>query len=468
MSSTQPSDIGIVASADLSPVSPSPLHTASPTLVPVLQVSADNLDVASLEPLNSSFVPIIPPPTAAMEAPQPTEVSDTIVVGGADDGADDDSHDDSMVDEASSDVYADDSAVQPKVLSSIDTGLQGHQAALHDLDAVAMDHEMQTELASATGAAEAVQSQVPATSSVSAPLPNPSPNVADAAASTSSGSSASDSDSDEDEADDAVAQDHVPASDAPTADVVVAAPATTEPPNPPAPLSEQPGQQDAADAMSDDDDSGSIDSADIQKMVDDMSAQAAAAGAASAATSGATQPSTLPAPPAQPLSSPAGVSQPASLPPKPSLPAAGAQYAAGSRATPTFDPSSLPAVPNTLQYPGHAAISTPAAASGMPTGGAPGTFSEAGSTLPPPPPASFNGHVPPFHVLSQQYPANSRPDSADASRSGRPGLQTFEQFISDERRYMAEAKWERFPEGSRIFVGEYPFYCLMLWRFTVD
>lgn len=31
--------------------------------------------------------------------------------------------------------------------------------------------------------------------------------------------------------------------------------------------------------------------------------------------------------------------------------------------------------------------------------------------------------------------------------------QTYEGFVNDERRYTAEAKWEKFPDGSRIFVG---------------
>jgi hypothetical protein len=32
--------------------------------------------------------------------------------------------------------------------------------------------------------------------------------------------------------------------------------------------------------------------------------------------------------------------------------------------------------------------------------------------------------------------------------------QTWESFQADEKRYMTEAKWERFPDGSRIFIGE--------------
>ena len=33
--------------------------------------------------------------------------------------------------------------------------------------------------------------------------------------------------------------------------------------------------------------------------------------------------------------------------------------------------------------------------------------------------------------------------------------QLWDQFQADEKRYTSEAKWERFPEGSRIFIGEF-------------
>ncbi|TLD28329.1 hypothetical protein PspLS_03332 [Pyricularia sp. CBS 133598] len=69
-----------------------------------------------------------------------------------------------------------------------------------------------------------------------------------------------------------------------------------------------------------------------------------------------------------------------------------------------------------------------------------------------------------------QVPSNapSAPANARAPPSGPKGqgqnnnrqgnnqrsvTQTYEGFVNDERRYTAEAKWEKFPEGSRIFVG---------------
>ncbi|KAF4126049.1 RNA recognition motif [Geosmithia morbida] len=42
---------------------------------------------------------------------------------------------------------------------------------------------------------------------------------------------------------------------------------------------------------------------------------------------------------------------------------------------------------------------------------------------------------------------------ADEASAGNDYQKRWEKFLSDERQYMAEAKWDRFPEGSRIFIG---------------
>lgn len=59
--------------------------------------------------------------------------------------------------------------------------------------------------------------------------------------------------------------------------------------------------------------------------------------------------------------------------------------------------------------------------------------------------------------------------SASPTQQQAPGFngnglqQTYDDFLADERKAMAEAKWERFPEGSRIFIGKLvcPFVCLV-------
>ncbi|TLS24428.1 hypothetical protein PpBr36_08215 [Pyricularia pennisetigena] len=53
-------------------------------------------------------------------------------------------------------------------------------------------------------------------------------------------------------------------------------------------------------------------------------------------------------------------------------------------------------------------------------------------------------------------PSGPKGQGQNNNRQGsnqRPVTQTYEGFVNDERRYTAEAKWEKFPEGSRIFVG---------------
>lgn len=94
--------------------------------------------------------------------------------------------------------------------------------------------------------------------------------------------------------------------------------------------------------------------------------------------------------------------------------------------------------------------------------GAPGTSSGAGS-LPPPPMASF-----------QQSTASSEtqdPPSAAVQKNGRvdkssvrshddapwgPDVQyKYDAFLVDERKYVTEGLWDRFPYGSRLFVGRF-------------
>ena len=93
------------------------------------------------------------------------------------------------------------------------------------------------------------------------------------------------------------------------------------------------------------------------------------------------------------------------------------------------------------------------------TAGAPGT-----SGLPPPPVPSFqHAPPPPGH---QQTPANvgyRQRDSFDAGRDNRsydedtpwgPEVQKkYDEFLENERRYVSEGQWDRFPANSRLFIG---------------
>ncbi|KAL9062541.1 MAG: hypothetical protein Q9157_008831, partial [Trypethelium eluteriae] len=91
--------------------------------------------------------------------------------------------------------------------------------------------------------------------------------------------------------------------------------------------------------------------------------------------------------------------------------------------------------------------------------GAPGA-----SGLPPPPVASFQ--QPPPSSGNQQSPSNAgyrQRDSFDAGRDNRqfdedtpwgPDVQKkYDEFLENERRYVSEGQWDRFPANSRLFIG---------------
>ncbi|OAQ99631.1 hypothetical protein LLEC1_06755 [Akanthomyces lecanii] len=108
--------------------------------------------------------------------------------------------------------------------------------------------------------------------------------------------------------------------------------------------------------------------------------------------------------------------------------------------------SSLPPRPPILQPAAHlhsqtslqASLQTPQA-----TSGAPGTLTEHAGSLHPPPQAG-NGNSAPSSIYPVSTPATQAHDEHQ---------HLWDQFMADERQYMSEAKWDRFPEGSRLFIG---------------
>ena len=97
--------------------------------------------------------------------------------------------------------------------------------------------------------------------------------------------------------------------------------------------------------------------------------------------------------------------------------------------------------------------------------GAPGT-SSAPNGLPPPPLATFQ--QPPPGIVEQPRPSPSIQQSRQNATSGDAGngavppdnmpwppeiQRKYDEFLSDERVYVAEGLWDRFPAGSRLFVG---------------
>ncbi|PWY87898.1 hypothetical protein BO94DRAFT_534899 [Aspergillus sclerotioniger CBS 115572] len=100
--------------------------------------------------------------------------------------------------------------------------------------------------------------------------------------------------------------------------------------------------------------------------------------------------------------------------------------------------------------------------------GAPGTSSGA-SALPPPPVPSFQQSSPSASESQDPpVPANNKngrserptarqPKSADEDTPWGPDVQKkYDEFLHDERIYVTEGLWDRFPPGSRLFVGNLP------------
>lgn len=168
---------------------------------------------------------------------------------------------------------------------------------------------------------------------------------------------------------------------------------------------------------------------DIQKLVDEITAKA---------ESTSDQPVSQPPPAsAQTASSSVDVDL-SSLPPKPAL--------TQEQSKQTYSPASYhhASLPNAPNFPASAALpSQPTYANA----GAPGT------TQPQTQPQTYSA-APSFASYPNAYPPGTAPQAPGFDGQGIQ--QTFDEFLADERRHMAEAKWERFPDGSRIFIGKPP------------
>ncbi|KAL1875950.1 hypothetical protein VTK73DRAFT_9661 [Phialemonium thermophilum] len=234
------------------------------------------------------------------------------------------------------------------------------------------------------------------------------------------------------------------------------------------------GQEHAPAAASTDD----VSTIDIQRLVADITSRASPsppaaelstmlASAPVSATSLAQLPSSLPLPPPPSSASKSAgtsaltASPPNSLPPKPSahlrqanptnsrpeqgIGTIGTQQSQLASAH-VFPTQPLPASPGGAQ----AVSSAPYLAAGAPGTNTATSASDSLLSLPPPPPTSFGGP-------SQAYVSapSTRPNGDISSEGGHAPqeLQTWESFLVDEKHYMTEAKWDRFPDGSRIFIG---------------
>ncbi|KAG6026980.1 hypothetical protein E4U41_001089 [Claviceps citrina] len=130
------------------------------------------------------------------------------------------------------------------------------------------------------------------------------------------------------------------------------------------------------------------------------------------------------------LSSATALPSPSSLPPRPPQPySVSPSYAAQHHPLGANSNASAPH-PSSGQY--HA-------------GSAPGTSTDSVTSFPPPPASGMN--VLPYSA-AQPAAGYSSDQGHDVDYQ-----RQWDQFMADERQYMSEAKWDRFPDGSRIFIG---------------
>ncbi|KAK4100386.1 hypothetical protein N658DRAFT_101868 [Parathielavia hyrcaniae] len=422
----------IVAAASLSPLSPIPVsiqkNAIQATVVPNLQDQAATAGEAALlsvaQPSSS-----VPHHQSTMDAKaEASDMSDTIVVAG--DGYSDESHDESdeSIDygEGENGQEQEQDNIEPDAAANDDYAQTFDSPAAQADQSVAEDAQPDVSMASDSMNSPSAPdpAAVPSDRPSSLPPPPALLPTDDSAPATSSSS---------EQANGSETPSETPTA-APETSPLSAAPATDSAADSPEKQSPSVSGPDAAPAAAapaaptppDEDDAA----VDIQKLVDDITSRAIETAS----------PSNAPPAQATPVSTQAApatltVSHPPSLPPKPSLP---------------NPPASLPAIP-----PAHYSFQSrgsngaaPAVPMTIASPGAHGPYNpnEGISSLPAPPPGGFGGSSHTHHL----------PRNGDAFSGSYPGSsikQLWEQFQADEKRYTSEAKWERFPEGSRIFIG---------------
>jgi len=156
----------------------------------------------------------------------------------------------------------------------------------------------------------------------------------------------------------------------------------------------------------------------------------------------------------------------ASLPPRPQVARPGypykdeiSKYHAG--------PTTYPQPPNTYKPP--PGVNVP-----LVSAGAPGTSTDPRGGLPPPPTASFRqpaaespiSPAPGVYSNAPRLASQDRPtqsiegleESNDADVRWGPDVQKkYDDFLIEERMYVTEGQWDRFPVGSRLFIGKQKF-----------
>ncbi|KAK0384402.1 hypothetical protein NLU13_8489 [Sarocladium strictum] len=368
------------ATANLSPVSPAPVHTAPALAVPALQETVDTINAmvaAALAPNGTATEdePVVDPELA------PTADDDDVV--------DDDSFNDAYAEEdtagdaaptTAQEASPDDADEYAKTFDSPVASEQGDENASRSPSSPAIQKQQNEQLPSKSP--HAVSSQASDTTA--------EPTSPDAGAVSNDPAEAGTAPSDPSSAQDA-AQNGAPAA-----------------PRPSSEMSPAQAQDDAADIM---------------QLVADLTSQpnetspSADVKPAQLAVETTAPPATLPS---------SALPSPASLPPRPPI------------------PHNTPSYPG-QHHPGQGPISVANPQMTQPnhpqaTYNPPSAPSTAGLVAP-----SVTHAPPSYQTQAPGYPTEASQEDEYQHK--------WDQFLADERQYMTEAKWDRFPEGSRIFIG---------------
>ncbi|KAB5542682.1 RNA recognition domain-containing protein [Coniochaeta sp. 2T2.1] len=453
----------VVAAVDVSPVSPKPIHTSatSPALVPSLQDYAATLDVAYLDSLTTAPFPFVTMPstrsrnpsnpanpavTAAQDSsPQSSPAADTIVVCGEeedDDHSDDSHHEEADIDEESLDAYGLDDDRQQQ-----DDDPQ-HEHAAEFTTAESTTGVTNGTVTETTRAAQPDVTEASSESMINTPSANSTPESNVVMKSESPAAATSQLSEFEGGV---VSADRATENPAPEGDSQVEPQKKLD--SSPTAASESLAPPANTAVVKQEEDPIAID---IQKLVNDITAANAAASspATTAPSQAAVEATSLPVKQENPSS--ISLPQPSSLPLKPVFPQDAAQPASRPQDFHPFPSrganNSHAAPPMPMQGVVHSQAA-PSGNSPYTGAAAPGTTAAAVSSLPPIPPAPLNNGPQAYSSLPI---AASIPGSVASRRGDLHGAQlqqAWELFQEDEKRYLTEAKWERFPENSRIFIG---------------
>ncbi|KJZ76795.1 hypothetical protein HIM_03672 [Hirsutella minnesotensis 3608] len=404
------------ATANLSPVSPSPLHTAAPLVVPALQDTVDTIDAmvaAAADAIASNGVDaeIIDP---AITGQSPNDL-DQVVDG---DGFDETYAQDST-------LLAPQSGTQPQLepTDSNDDYAKTFDSPVEPEEGVERDSRQHEHVASSSMAPECNKISLPSEQLDSNRAPDVvNDNVAhDTSAAQPFQAAAHDS-----------ALPSGPPHDSTSSS---AAPfnAFQQQKND-EPVTEPEPAADPESASAELQDS----SIDIQKLVADLTGQNTDINSDPEPSDGVAT-ADEPAEPIQ-LTGSTRLPSSSSLPPRPPLPQMGSQSYISQQDTAS---ASIPGTLPSGQILSHTLVA----------GGAPGASTGAVSSLPNPP-ATASEALPAAGAVN--IPLQASKPAPEHSKDGAPSAdyqRHWDQFTSDERQYMSDAKWDRFPEGSRLFIG---------------